>query len=301
MKQGLSFGIIISLFIVGLTFMDDVSMYVTKTIYSRQITEVSPNEYQKENEILFLKETADFEADSNQELKNILYTFFNHGYDAMTFYCNIKTYDTCVKDVLEIANDSIFITDISNFVHPFNSHSKITVITNVYGKVELSIEKNYSKDDIDKISSEIIKVINKNITPSMTVREKIKVLHDYIIENTDYDQEFLSNESIYNSGVAIGPLFEGKAICSGYTDLMAIFLDELGIANYKVSSIDHVWNLVKVDGEWLHLDLTWDDPIINNGSESVVLDDYFLITTSQLEKNDISEHLFNKNIYIEGN
>ena len=56
--------------------------------------------------------------------------------------------------------------------------------------------------------------------------------HNYIIENTTYDVERSDNGVInYKSDTAYGPLFEHQAICSGYTDLMAIFLDKFGIKN----------------------------------------------------------------------
>jgi transglutaminase/protease-like cytokinesis protein 3 len=38
---------------------------------------------------------------------------------------------------------------------------------------------------------------------------------------------------------------------------------------------EHVWNIVKVDGKWYNIDLTWDDPILDNG-ESMISYDFFL-------------------------
>ena len=26
------------------------------------------------------------------------------------------------------------------------------------------------------------------------------------------------------------------------------------------TSMDHMWNVVKIDGNWYHVDTTWDDP-----------------------------------------
>jgi len=300
MRQGLKFGIFISLLIIGVTFMDEISIFSTKIIYSYQVTEFQANEYALDQEVQFVSEATDFEADYYQELLDILYTFFNYGYDSMTFYCNVSEYPDCVNNVLSIANDSIFVTDISNFAHPFNTHSKITVVTNIYGKIELTINKNYSDDDIERIMLKVREIITEVITDDMTDREKIKAIHDYIIDNTSYDQEFLKGDSPYHSSTAIGPLFEGKGICSGYTDLMAIFLNELNMNNYRISSDDHVWNLVEIAGDWLHLDLTWDDPIVNGGTSEVILDDYFLISIDELEEMDLTEHSFNKAVYIEG-
>ena len=79
---------------------------------------------------------------------------------------------------------------------------------------------------------------------------------------------------------------------------MKLFLDRLHIPNYKISSENHIWNLVKLDNEWYHLDLTWDDPVTSTG-EDVLEYDYFLITTDELEKLETDQHIFDKNIYTE--
>ena len=91
-------------------------------------------------------------------------------------------------------------------------------------------------------------------------------------------------------------MIQGKGICSGYSDAMAIFLNKLNIINYKISNDEHIWNLVYVDGKWYHLDLTWDDPISDT---NISRDNYFLITTSNLEYLNDGTHNFNKNIYTE--
>ncbi len=144
------------------------------------------------------------------------------------------------------------------------------------------------------------------ITDNMSSYDKIKAIHDYIINTTVYDQERAnavknSSEYVkYKSNTAYGPLIEGKAICGGYTDAMALFLDKMGIPNYKVSSEKHIWNLVYIDGAWKHLDLTWDDPVVSTG-ENMLLHTFFLIDSTTLMANDATEHTYNKNIYIEAN
>ena len=79
-------------------------------------------------------------------------------------------------------------------------------------------------------------------------------------------------------------------------------LNRFGIKNYKIASKTHVWNAVFIDGKWLHLDLTWDDPVSERGP---MLDDkYFLITTDELVEADNGEtdtHIFDKTIYLEFN
>ena len=81
---------------------------------------------------------------------------------------------------------------------------------------------------------------------------------------------------------------------------MAVFLNRLGLPNFKVSSESHVWNVVYLNNQWLHLDLTWDDPITTNGRD--ILDhSYFLIDNNKLERisKDNKDHIFDKSVYLE--
>ena len=135
----------------------------------------------------------------------------------------------------------------------------------------------------------------------MDDQTKILTIHDYIINNSKYDVE--KNEtgiSEYHSSIAYGPLIEGYAICGGYADAMAIFLTKLGFDNYKIASDTHVWNAVLVNGKWLHLDLTWDDPVSEQGVD-YLYHKYFLVNNEELIKADgnLNNHLFKKAIYLE--
>ena len=82
---------------------------------------------------------------------------------------------------------------------------------------------------------------------------------------------------------------------------MGIFLNKMGITNYKVSNDTHVWNMVYLDGNWLHLDVTFDDPVSSNG-KNYLSHDYFLISTERLKELDKKEnknsHVFNEQIYF---
>ena len=152
--------------------------------------------------------------------------------------------------------------------------------------------------EIEKTKKKIDEIYKEKYDPKKNVRENIKIFHDYIINNTKYDSNNKTGTSDINSSGAYGVLFEGLGICSGYTDTMALFLEKLNVKNYRISSNTHVWNLVYVDGSWLHLDLTWDDPIMSDGSDALK-DDYFLIDTNTLMSKNDNEHSFDPNIYIE--
>ena len=246
---------------------------------------------------MYVKETDDFIANDKQELINILYTFLNNGNTNFYFYCD---YDECANDIgtLTDANELI---NINNYIHPYNNYRRVFVTYNSFDKVEINIEKSYNDEVITAIDKKIDKIMSEILTDDMTDKEKIIAIHNYIIETTDYDTEYLEanlNDIDNPSHKAIGPLYYHKALCGGYADAMSLFLNKLKIPNYRISSENHIWNYVYVDNNWFHLDLTWNDPVTDDGSK-LVLDNFLLITTEQLEKYHTGYHTYDKSVYLE--
>ena len=102
------------------------------------------------------------------------------------------------------------------------------------------------------------------VEPSMSDLEKALVVHDYLVQNCEYDYErYSANRVPAVSHTAYGGLVEKMAVCDGYGKAYAyIMKDKLGIPCELVSSekMNHAWNLIQIDGEWYHVDATWDDP-----------------------------------------
>ena len=68
-----------------------------------------------------------------------------------------------------------------------------------------------------------------------------------------------------------------------------IFLTRFNLPNIKVASENHIWNLVQLDQQWYHLDVTWDDPITVSGNDTIEYS-FFLIDASKLYVIDIDQH-----------
>lgn len=282
------------------------------TINDPEVYIPKANSYVKEEDFLFVQNIENFMPFSKGDLKNIYYTIVNNGWKEFTFYCPSE-YVECLEDVKEISNDQDLLTHLNNYVHPYNGFSNVKTVISETGDITVSINYFYSEDQIKKINQQVDKIYNEIITNDMDTYTKILTIHDYIINNTKYDIERNNNgNSIYHSYIAYGPLLEGYATCNGYTDAMALFLEKMNIPNFKVAMTPeknsdtegHVWNAVYLNDQWFHLDLTWDDPVSNDGTD-YLQHKYFLITTSQLEEADtsgeviVTEHQFKKNIYPE--
>ena len=70
-------------------------------------------------------------------------------------------------------------------------------------------------------------------------------------------------------------------------------------AHFKVTSETHIWNVIKSQNGYLHIDVTWDDP--TNNIFHTLSDKYLLIDTNTLLEYDQESHNFNKTIYLELN
>ena len=298
----------ILLFILTIVFIYIKRDDITKDIVFKKMESTlkfeDANEYYKPYDYEYVQITDSLYPENKQELLNILYTAINRGNEHVTFLCK---YDECIDDVNEIAENKEYLAGINNLVHPFNSYKNIYFTINKYGKIELTINKQYSESEIVLINNKLDEIINELQINSLSTYDKIKTMHDYIINNTKYDTSINAENQMTvdtNANKATGLLLEKKAICSGYSDTIAIFLSRYGIDNYKISSPAHIWNLVKTDEGWKHLDATWDDPISTDGRD-ILLHDFFLIDTNELyekEKNlEEQEHNYNKNIYKEAN
>ena len=277
-------------------FKSDIEyMVVTKNIDRLYGTTVE-NDYFIEDNFDYVDNATDAILTSKNDVINTIYFLINSGTTYSERYCS-KDYENCFNDINELSSDVELLTNLNNYVHPYNRFYNISFSFN-NEVVQIKIEHIYSEDDINTLNKIVDEFINNNITNSMGTKEKIRIIHDYIINNADYDILKTKNkdDNTYRSSTAYGVLVQGYGICSGYSDAMAIFLDKLNIINYKISNDQHIWNLVYLDGEWLHLDLTWDDPISDS---NITRDNYFLISTKNLENLDDGVHYYNKSIFTE--
>lgn len=278
------------------TILDYYNQYKI-TNYQKSIV-LNKNEYYRDYSFNFVQTTDNFIPESKQDLLNIFYTAINSGQNHFTFYCP-NNYKECAKEVQQIANNQTLLSHINNFVHPYNGFKHIETEYDSLGKVTITTQKNYTESDITVINDKINNIINEIITTNASDEEKVKTIHDYIINNSKYDSARSDQNIInYKSDIAYGPLLEGYGICGGYTDAMELFLEKLNIKSYRISSENHVWNAVYLNNNWYHLDLTWDDPVTPN-SQDLLQHDFFLINTNRLIELEKQEHTFDQTIYQE--
>lgn len=289
------------LIFIGLFLMkkDDINTIINKYFkWNNIVTLGDKNEYYRDYDFDFVQNTNNFRPNNYQDLLNIYYTVLNAGKSNFTFYCP-NSYDNCLSDVKKLANDQDTLSDINNYVHPYNGFNHIESEYDSLGRVTINIIRSYDDNDIKMITSKIDELLPQLVSNTNSLENNIKNVHDYIVNNSKYDSN-RSDKGVtsYKSDTAYGPLFEGYALCGGYTDLMELFLERMNIKSFKVSSENHIWNAVYINNNWRHLDLTWDDPVATDGKDYLEYN-YFLIDTDQLLTLEQTEHNFNLKHYKE--
>ena len=97
------------------------------------------------------------------------------------------------------------------------------------------------------------------ITSDMSDFEKEIKIIEWLVENCSYEKgESWSRSTAYSAIVL------GKAQCSGYADAFLQTAKLCGLETRYVYNKTHAWNLIKLDGDWYHVDVTWEDPIGSN-------------------------------------
>lgn len=126
--------------------------------------------------------------------------------------------------------------------------------------VSVDLVFNMDKEDIEaakrRFESSVVAVISETKFLETDI-EKERYVHDYIINNVEYDENSELNQSAYSA------LVNGKSVCAGYSRAFQYIMIEIGIPCYYSTGFanngDHAWNLVMLDGELVNVDVSWDD------------------------------------------
>lgn len=141
---------------------------------------------------------------------------------------------------------------------------------------QMASQKTYFNNEMNKIVAKV----DKNWSDV----EKVVFIHDYLAQNFEYDTSY----QIYD---AYNFFTKGKGVCQAYTSVFAGLMKKLGIevTTAASDSMMHIWNLVKINGNWYHVDVTWDDP--SSDVFGLAHHDYLLLSDTKMEDpNDNNRH-----------
>jgi len=145
-------------------------------------------------------------------------------------------------------------------------------------RINVRVSYIITKEERIEADKKIEEILDDIIEPYMNEHEKVKAVHDYIVLNGRYDEN-----KLYYSDYDL--LMEGTSVCNGYALLTYNMLSKLDIPVRLISGYGsgeaHIWNMVKLDDYWYHLDSTWDDPQPDTGTISY---SYYMLTEKEITK-----------------
>lgn len=150
--------------------------------------------------------------------------------------------------------------------------------------------------EMDKTILSVCKaVFAEVITEGMTDFEKELALHDWLIAHGVYDPKSRDNVAHIgqpNNTDPYGMLRGGYGICLGFATTFQLFMDLAEIECITVvgaaydSEQDHAWNMVKLDGEWYCVDVTWNNSGDRQPDREYAIHRYFNVTSAHLRSTD---------------
>lgn len=186
-------------------------------------------------------------------------------YDALVTAIDKRRTNISFSDVMAITIDdylAVYQQLYNDEINMFFLDPKFQYSENVSTKTLTSAVMSYKHSNAaiesmeEEIDAEVNRVLN-GITPDMSQYDTVKYFHDYICENIVYDDQADNCNNIYGA-------FVGKrALCQGMAKAFSYLCSKVGIETATVTGdadgIAHMWNMVKLGGEWYHIDPTYDN------------------------------------------
>lgn len=157
--------------------------------------------------------------------------------------------------------------------------SRVCRQSGVKGKYTITFTFTYweTAEQVAEVDKKVTDVLSDLNVSGMNDYEKEKAIHDWIITNVVYDSKLTHH-------TASTAIVSGTTVCQGYAQLAYKMFMKAGLSARIVNGTGngraHAWNLVKVDGNWYQIDLTWDDPLSNKPDD--ICYDYYNFTDEEM-------------------
>ena len=248
-----------------------------------------------DNSVVYEDDGVDY-IKSKDEIEDKLREKVLHGDENFVLYISTDISEEDIKNEAQKLEpeydytDSTYVIETQRFGNGQTVSKKYATVT---FNIEIPIESIVYESIINgkeipddnekalKLKEACERFLESNISDEMTDYKKELSVHDYIIYNCEYHLSTKYKEDEHN---AYGALVDRKAVCDGYARAADLLLKICGIETkivYGMCSEDlavfgsedyeenHAWNLVKIDGKWYHIDITWDD-----GDHTMTMDEF---------------------------
>ncbi len=237
---------------------------------------------------------------------------YAYGYNSLNEkdqYIYERLYDAVVNQekTFEVGNLGVNLSEISKVAFCVNYDNPMLIAIPNYVGVSrgskddvraINLKYGYTKRETDSykmLCDSKIQDIFAQADGSQSLMEYLDEVHFSILSNAEYYDDD-SSMDIYE---ALGVLVKGRGVCESYARAFEYVCQKMGLDNLIVvgdAGEPHMWNMIKIDGEWYHIDLTWDDGDGNdiyydyfNVDDETILEDGLRVISPLPGKNDVEK------------
>lgn len=249
---------------------------------------------EKKQEIINESNTV-FTANNYDEYYKIVRDGLYNFSDKLTI--NIKGFTVTDLSVINKVFDNEYEID-----YGFSKASGQIYQDNTSTILTLNLYYSLSKDQMVSMRNASIAtantIVSSTLKPGMTDLEKETALHDYIVNLAKYDYTGLTSNNISEASYTdYGIFVKHVAVCEGYAKAFKRVMNAAGLyCNVVCGTGDgspHAWDIVKVNGIYKMVDITWDDPVTSDGSQ-ILSHEFFNVSDAVMQE---SGHAWDKNKY----
>ena len=121
----------------------------------------------------------------------------------------------------------------------------------------------YTRNEVLNIIREMEK-IEKGMNPNYSDIQKLYYLYDTLKRTVMYDPEY--EDKTDKQVRTLRGFINKKTVCAGYSVMLKELLDRQGIESYFLGGHGHAWNVVKIEGEYYPIDITWENKEYRTGN-----------------------------------
>ena len=178
------------------------------------------------------------------------------------------------------------------------NQSTCSCASDMFGHFAICPQYFFTKEKVKEYNRKIEKEVNRladqlNLTTGTDYEKEIKV-HDWICQNISYDEEGSNTNNptrMITSHSIFGVFAHHRAQCEGIAKAVKVLLNAVNVRCIVVNgefvkngkAVPHAWNMVNIDGQPYHLDVTWDIGAIGASFKRIPYD-YFNLNDQLIGK-----------------
>lgn len=222
--------------------------------------------------------------DANSKLMDSI-TLNIRNFDSETFQLDkLKSYDVAISAKGYIDNDFSQVTYYFDY-NPNYKMLRASEDRTLYSKLNLE-EK--------QVFTALNNVVNQIKRTAYTEYERELAIHDYIVSTYAYGP-YDTDDVPQRAHSIVGFVSDKEGICEAYANTFQLMCRLAGIESQivtgEINGVGHMWNIVNIDGDYYHVDVTSDDPYPDDKNRKRY--NFFNVTDETLS----ATHTWNKEDY----